>query len=31
VIDALAQAGAAPIDMPATGERVWRALNAARK
>jgi carbon-monoxide dehydrogenase large subunit len=30
VIDALAQAGASPIDMPATGERVWRALQAAR-
>jgi len=31
VNDALAQAGAAPIDMPATGERVWRALQAARR
>jgi len=31
VNDALAHAGAAPIDMPATGERVWRALDAARK
>jgi carbon-monoxide dehydrogenase large subunit len=30
VIDALAQAGAPAIDMPATGERVWRALRAAR-
>jgi aerobic carbon-monoxide dehydrogenase large subunit len=30
VIDALAQAGAPPIDMPATPERVWRALSARR-
>jgi carbon-monoxide dehydrogenase large subunit len=30
VIDALAQAGAPAIDMPATGEKVWRALNEAR-
>jgi carbon-monoxide dehydrogenase large subunit len=28
--DALASAGAEPVDMPATSERVWRALNAAR-
>jgi carbon-monoxide dehydrogenase large subunit len=27
--DALAQAGAGPIDMPATPERVWRALREA--
>jgi carbon-monoxide dehydrogenase large subunit len=26
VNDALASAGAGPIDMPATPERVWRAL-----
>jgi carbon-monoxide dehydrogenase large subunit len=31
VIDALAQAGAGPIDMPASPERVWRALAAVRK
>ena len=30
VADALAQAGAAPIDMPMTAEKVWRALAAAR-
>jgi len=29
IADALAQRGAAPVDMPATPERVWRALNAA--
>jgi|TARA_R110002126_G_scaffold86592_1_gene208988 carbon-monoxide dehydrogenase large subunit len=28
VADALAQAGAGPVDMPATPEKVWRALNA---
>jgi carbon-monoxide dehydrogenase large subunit len=28
VVDALASAGAAAIDMPATPERVWRALHA---
>jgi carbon-monoxide dehydrogenase large subunit len=27
VIDALAAAGAGSLDMPATPERVWRALN----
>ena len=27
IIDALAQEGAGDIEMPATGERVWRALN----
>ena len=31
VADALAQAGAAPIDMPMTPEKVWRALSAARR
>jgi carbon-monoxide dehydrogenase large subunit len=30
VNDALASAGAGPIDMPATPERVWRALREAR-
>jgi len=30
VADALASAGAGPIDMPATPEKVWRALQAAR-
>ena len=30
VVDALASAGAPAIDMPATPERVWRALHAAR-
>jgi carbon-monoxide dehydrogenase large subunit len=30
IADALAQAGAAPLDMPATPERVWRALRAGR-
>ncbi len=30
VADALAQRGAAPIDMPATPERVWRALNSGK-
>ena len=30
VVDALAQAGAPAIDMPATAEKVWRALNAGR-
>ena len=29
VSDALASKGAAPIDMPATAEKVWRALHAA--
>ena len=29
VSDALASAGAKPVDMPATPERIWRALNAA--
>ncbi|MGI9419408.1 MAG: molybdopterin cofactor-binding domain-containing protein, partial [Geminicoccaceae bacterium] len=31
ISDALASADAAPIDMPATPERVWRALQAARR
>lgn len=31
VNDALSQAGAGPIDMPTTPERVWRALREARK
>jgi aerobic carbon-monoxide dehydrogenase large subunit len=31
VFDAMAQAGAKPIDMPATGERVWRALQQAQR
>ncbi|MEZ5930909.1 MAG: xanthine dehydrogenase family protein molybdopterin-binding subunit [Alphaproteobacteria bacterium] len=31
VADALASAGAEPVDMPATPERVWRALDAARR
>ncbi|MDH3663117.1 MAG: xanthine dehydrogenase family protein molybdopterin-binding subunit [Alphaproteobacteria bacterium] len=30
ISDALARRGAGPIDMPATPERVWRALDAAR-
>ncbi|MCB1740505.1 MAG: xanthine dehydrogenase family protein molybdopterin-binding subunit [Gammaproteobacteria bacterium] len=30
VTDALARVGAGPIDMPATPEKVWRALRAAR-
>lgn len=30
VMDALASAGAGPIDMPATPEKVWRALNEAK-
>lgn len=30
VADALASAGAGPIDMPATPEKVWRALRAAQ-
>ena len=29
VNDALAQAGAPPVDMPATAEKVWRALQQA--
>ena len=29
ISDALVSRGAAPIDMPATPERVWRALKAA--
>jgi hypothetical protein len=29
ILDALAQAGAEPIEMPATPERVWRALTKA--
>jgi xanthine dehydrogenase molybdopterin-binding subunit B len=28
---ALASAGAAPIDMPATSERVWTAIQSAAK
>jgi carbon-monoxide dehydrogenase large subunit len=31
VIDALTPAGVTRLDMPASGERVWRALNAGRK
>ena len=31
VNDALAQAGAARIEMPATQEKVWRALRQAAK
>jgi carbon-monoxide dehydrogenase large subunit len=31
VIDALAQGGVTSLDMPASCERVWRALNAGRK
>ena len=31
VIDALAQLGVTSLDMPASCERVWRALNAGRK
>jgi carbon-monoxide dehydrogenase large subunit len=31
VADALASAGAAPIDMPASPERVWRALKEASR
>jgi carbon-monoxide dehydrogenase large subunit len=30
VSDALASAGAKPVDMPATAERIWRALNRVR-
>ena len=30
VADALADAGAPPVDMPATPEKVWKALAAAR-
>ena len=30
IADALATAGAQPVDMPATPERVWRALTAAK-
>jgi carbon-monoxide dehydrogenase large subunit len=30
VVDALAPAGVTHIDMPATPERVWRALREAR-
>lgn len=30
ITDALADAGAAPVDMPATPEKVWRALSTAR-
>jgi aerobic carbon-monoxide dehydrogenase large subunit len=29
VNDALAQAGSPPVDMPATSEKVWRALRLA--
>ena len=29
VNDALAQAGAAPIELPATAEKLWRALQQA--
>jgi carbon-monoxide dehydrogenase large subunit len=29
VADALASRGKAAVDMPATPEKVWRALNAA--
>ena len=31
ISDALASAGSTPVDMPATPERVWRALQAARR
>ena len=31
VVDALAPYGVADIDMPATPERVWRALEEARR
>ena len=31
ISDALASAGADPVDMPATSERIWRALRAARR
>ena len=30
VADALAYAGVAPIDMPATPEKVWSAIKAAK-
>ncbi|MEM8950671.1 MAG: xanthine dehydrogenase family protein molybdopterin-binding subunit, partial [Pseudomonadota bacterium] len=30
ISDALASRGAAPVDMPATPERIWRALKASR-
>jgi carbon-monoxide dehydrogenase large subunit len=30
VLDALAPLGVRELDMPATGERVWNALQAAR-
>jgi carbon-monoxide dehydrogenase large subunit len=30
VVDALAPLGVRQLDMPATGERVWRALQDAR-
>jgi carbon-monoxide dehydrogenase large subunit len=30
IADALAQAGAAPVGMPATAEKVWRSLRAVR-
>ncbi len=30
ISDALARRGAAPVDMPATPERIWRALNIGR-
>jgi carbon-monoxide dehydrogenase large subunit len=31
VIDALASAGAGPVDMPATSEKIWRALAQAHR
>jgi carbon-monoxide dehydrogenase large subunit len=31
IVDALAELGVTHIEMPATPERVWRAIQAARK
>jgi carbon-monoxide dehydrogenase large subunit len=31
VVDAVSHLGVRHIDMPATSERVWQAINAARK
>jgi carbon-monoxide dehydrogenase large subunit len=31
VVDAVSHLGVRHIDMPATAERVWQAINAARK
>jgi carbon-monoxide dehydrogenase large subunit len=31
VVDAVSHLGVRHIDMPATAERVWKAINAARK